>query len=192
MKEPIRHSDIYDMPDVGGNNRDHDNRYVRIYGESTIYDEKTFNSFPLTPSAAPDADYEVANKKYVDDKTQRAVGNGTRSAATASGSLTAVTLSFTPTLVEFEFFYIDGDGNLSHFGSGYSDGSTHGSSSVWDDGAGSYTVLNSLSYCIIVYDSSSSDRQDFTCAIGSNNFTLSHTKTGSPTGNIVWKYKASN
>uniref|UniRef100_A0A6M3JB87 Putative structural protein n=1 Tax=viral metagenome TaxID=1070528 RepID=A0A6M3JB87_9ZZZZ len=27
----------------------------------------TFTVFPITPSAAPDADYEVANKKYVDD-----------------------------------------------------------------------------------------------------------------------------
>jgi len=27
----------------------------------------SFNIFPITPSAAPDADYEVANKKYVDD-----------------------------------------------------------------------------------------------------------------------------
>lgn len=27
----------------------------------------TFGLFPMTPSAAPDADYEVANKKYVDD-----------------------------------------------------------------------------------------------------------------------------
>ena len=29
----------------------------------------TFNVFPVTPSSAPDADYEVANKKYVDDST---------------------------------------------------------------------------------------------------------------------------
>lgn len=29
----------------------------------------TFSSFPITPSAAPDADYEVANKKYVDDNS---------------------------------------------------------------------------------------------------------------------------
>ena len=28
----------------------------------------TFNVFPVTPSAAPDANYEVANKKYVDDQ----------------------------------------------------------------------------------------------------------------------------
>jgi len=30
--------------------------------------ETTFSQFPITPSAAPDADYEVANKKYVDDQ----------------------------------------------------------------------------------------------------------------------------
>jgi hypothetical protein len=29
--------------------------------------QTTFTAFPLTPSANPDADYEVANKKYVDD-----------------------------------------------------------------------------------------------------------------------------
>jgi len=33
----------------------------------TIAGEKTFSTFPITPSAAPDANYEVANKKYVDD-----------------------------------------------------------------------------------------------------------------------------
>jgi hypothetical protein len=35
----------------------------------TIAGEKTFSTFPITPSASPDADYEVANKKYVDDFT---------------------------------------------------------------------------------------------------------------------------
>jgi len=33
----------------------------------TIAGEWTFSIFPITPSAAPDANYEVANKKYVDD-----------------------------------------------------------------------------------------------------------------------------
>lgn len=33
-----------------------------------LADDLTFQTFPLTPSAAPDADYEVANKKYVDDE----------------------------------------------------------------------------------------------------------------------------
>ena len=42
----------------------------------SIGGEWTFGIFPITPSAAPDADYEVANKKYVDD-------NGGGSGATA-------------------------------------------------------------------------------------------------------------
>jgi len=33
----------------------------------SFYGVKTFNSFPVTPSSAPTSDYEVANKKYVDD-----------------------------------------------------------------------------------------------------------------------------
>jgi len=39
-------------------------------GDKTLIneeDEITFDIFPITPSAAPDANYEVANKKYVDD-----------------------------------------------------------------------------------------------------------------------------
>ena len=32
--------------------------------------QTTFTAFPLTPSSAPDADYEVANKKYVDDSVE--------------------------------------------------------------------------------------------------------------------------
>jgi hypothetical protein len=35
----------------------------------------TFSVFPITPSAAPDADYEVANKKYVDDEVASAAGH---------------------------------------------------------------------------------------------------------------------
>jgi hypothetical protein len=33
----------------------------------TLFGVKTFDSFPITPSSAPTTDYQVANKKYVDD-----------------------------------------------------------------------------------------------------------------------------
>jgi len=33
----------------------------------TIAGVKTFSSFPVSPSSAPTADYQFANKKYVDD-----------------------------------------------------------------------------------------------------------------------------
>lgn len=51
----------------------------------TVSGEYTFSTFPITPSAAPDADYEVANKKYVDDN----VGGGSSNAedGTATGQV---------------------------------------------------------------------------------------------------------
>ncbi len=45
-----------------------DEGVVYLTGDQTINGVKTFNSFPVTPSANPSSDYEVANKKYVDDK----------------------------------------------------------------------------------------------------------------------------
>lgn len=41
--------------------------YVHTTGDENISGVKTFLSFPITPSSAPSSDYEVANKKYVDD-----------------------------------------------------------------------------------------------------------------------------
>lgn len=44
-----------------------DNTAVKLTGNQTIADVKTFSSFPVTPSAAPTSNYQTANKKYVDD-----------------------------------------------------------------------------------------------------------------------------
>jgi hypothetical protein len=41
---------------------------VRTSGDQSIAGVKSFGSFPLTPQSAPAADYEAANKKYVDDR----------------------------------------------------------------------------------------------------------------------------
>lgn len=41
-------------------------------GAQTVAGVKTFSSFPVTPSSAPTTDYQVANKKYVDDQAQAA------------------------------------------------------------------------------------------------------------------------
>jgi len=66
IRQELKHSSLMDMPDSGGSNMDHDPRYVKLVGPETIFGEKTFKIFPLTPSEDPDADYEVANKQYVD------------------------------------------------------------------------------------------------------------------------------
>lgn len=46
-----------------------DSGVVHNTGDETIADIKTFSSFPITPSSAPVADYQTANKKYVDDNS---------------------------------------------------------------------------------------------------------------------------
>ena len=43
--------------------------FVDLINNQTIDGIKTFSSFPITPSSAPTTNYQVANKKYVDDRT---------------------------------------------------------------------------------------------------------------------------
>lgn len=54
--------------------------YVGLTGSESIDGVKTFTSFPITPSSAPTSNYQVANKKYVDDATPSL---GTLSAGTS-------------------------------------------------------------------------------------------------------------
>lgn len=44
-----------------------DSKFVDLLNAQTIAGIKTFSSFPITPSSAPTTNYQVANKKYVDD-----------------------------------------------------------------------------------------------------------------------------
>ena len=66
-----------------------DTDVVHDSGDETIAGNKTFSSFPVTPSAAPDADYEVANKKYVDD----IAGASGAGASTALSNLASVAVN---------------------------------------------------------------------------------------------------
>ena len=45
-----------------------DGKFVDLLNAQTIAGIKTFSSFPVTPSSEPTTDYQVVNKKYVDDK----------------------------------------------------------------------------------------------------------------------------
>ena len=50
--------------------------YVLNTGDETVAGVKTFGSFPVTPSSAPTTDYQVANKKFVDDAIAGVSGGG--------------------------------------------------------------------------------------------------------------------
>lgn len=60
--------------------------YVTITGNQSIGGVKTFTSFPLTPSSAPTNQYQVANKKYVDDAITAGGGYTNEDAVDAVGT----------------------------------------------------------------------------------------------------------
>jgi len=49
-----------------------DSGVVHNTGAETVNGVKTFGDFPITPSSAPTTDYQIANKKYVDDQMANA------------------------------------------------------------------------------------------------------------------------
>ena len=66
---------------------DHSGNYVGLLGNETIAGIKTFSSFLVTPSSAPTSDYNVANKKYVDDAIVAAGGYTNEQAQDAVGGI---------------------------------------------------------------------------------------------------------
>lgn len=46
---------------------------VKLTGNQTVAGIKTFSAFPVTPSSAPTSNYQMVNKKYVDDKIEETV-----------------------------------------------------------------------------------------------------------------------
>ncbi|MCB2217983.1 MAG: hypothetical protein KQH59_18125 [Desulfobulbaceae bacterium] len=59
---------------------------VGTTGNETIAGVKTFSSFPVSPSSAPTTNYQIANKKYVDDSVG-AAGGGDITGVTAGTGL---------------------------------------------------------------------------------------------------------
>lgn len=72
--DPLWYKDDSDWKQVVAGN------YVGLTGNEEVAGTKTFTSFPVTPEEAPDADYEVANKKYVDDNIPTAATDTLRRA----------------------------------------------------------------------------------------------------------------
>lgn len=77
-----------------------DTLYVALSGNQTVAGIKTFSSFPVTPSSDPTADYEVANKKYVDDNAGGGGSGGTETLIeakdiTAASGVSAIDIDLT-------------------------------------------------------------------------------------------------
>ena len=62
-------------------------QFVDLTTNQSVGGVKTFTSFPVTPSAAPTTNYQVVNKKYVDDSIQDAGGYTDKLAQDAVGGI---------------------------------------------------------------------------------------------------------
>ena len=83
------------MGDVG-------DQFVDLTTNQSVGGVKTFTSFPVTPSAAPTTNYQVVNKKYVDDSIQDAGGYTDKLAQDAVGGI----LTDTATRLRLSEWYV--------------------------------------------------------------------------------------
>ena len=113
---------------------------VKLTGAQTIADVKTFSSFPVTPSADPTTDYQVANKKYADGIAAGIANvamNAVETITPANNDTTNITVGFTPKFILF--YAISRDGNAGVlFSNGTAIGTADAQNScTWGDSLGS-------------------------------------------------------
>jgi hypothetical protein len=70
------------------------NGKVSLTGDESVAGVKTFTSFPVTPSSAPTTNYQVANKKYVDDMGAAAGGKVKQVVNVQNGAVSTTTTTF--------------------------------------------------------------------------------------------------
>lgn len=103
--------------------------YVTLSTSQTISGLKTFSTFPVTPSTAPTTDYQVANKKYVDDEVTAAGGYNDELAQDAFGAMltgtqTRITVTYDDLNNEVDFVVDDNLANYDNTASGFITDST--------------------------------------------------------------------
>ncbi len=80
------------LPIANGGTGSITQNFVDLTNPQTVAGVKTFSSFSITPSSAPTTDYQVANKKYVDDNIS---SGAVTSVFTRTGDITAQTNDYT-------------------------------------------------------------------------------------------------
>ena len=104
-----------------------DTLYLALTNDQIVAGIKTFSSFPVTPSSAPTTEYQVANKKYVDDSNTTWVANDSRALTALNASGTA------PIYACRAWVNFNGTGTVAIRGSG-------NVSSITDNGTGTYVA----------------------------------------------------
>jgi len=108
-----------------------DNVVVKLTGDQTIANIKTFTSFPITPSLSPTSSYQVANKQYVDNSAVGAIKyqgtwNAFTNTPTLSNSTSIIGYLYRVNVAGTQNF---GAGNISF---AIDDKVVYNSSNVWE------------------------------------------------------------
>lgn len=187
-----------------------DTLYVALTGNQVVAGIKTFSSFPVTPSSAPTTDYQTANKKYVDDnivavpvkatgaeittgtddakfatpkamadagvntRLKSKVKTATRDLTVATGDVAYTGIGFTPTAI-IVFASIPA-------GYGESEGICDSAKAVMSinyQQAGLSTA-DTTAFCVIT--TAGGNQSAIVKTLDADGFTLTWTKTSSPTG----------
>jgi hypothetical protein len=132
---------------------------------------------------------EVPTKNAVYDKIeaiqQKAFGSFTRDITTASGTQVVTGVGFTPTKVNFKMVLSSGAGPNMSIG----DDVSSSRNCLFDSGSGNYSCSNSFS--IYSYGAAGANLyQGLITAFSGDGFTITWTKTGTPTGTITIFYMA--
>lgn len=116
-----------------------------------LKDDLVFGTFPVTPSAAPDADYEVANKKYVDDNA----GGGGNYVTSDSSDTMAASISGTDSLFTIHNTTGDVTGTMYLLDLKYTDNNDANAAYIKcsDDADGTPKTMFSINYQGKVYAS---------------------------------------
>ena len=123
----------------------------------------------------------AAGIQYAD--TRFASGIFTRDVSLASGTQVVTVSDFNPKALYFSFS-VDGTGQI---GEGYDDGTTR--FITVNRNAATTNVYTSTTYSMVVWVNGT-DYYLATVAVGTNNFTVTWTKAGSPTGTLTVNYIA--
>lgn len=149
------------------------NTLSKLAGNTTTTAKALVQTGDGAASAAP---------AWTEITSTRKIGSLTRDLTASTGSVATTGVGFTPRLL---FVLFNQDNNL-RFGIGFTDGTSKFCAYASDT---SWKFRNTASYLIQSNDTSAYQQADI-ASLDSDGFTLSWTKTGSPTGTLTIYYLA--
>ena len=164
------------------------NWIVTMYQKATGYAplvSPALTGTPTAPTAAAGTNTtQIATTAFVAANTAHKTGSFDRDISTASGTQAITGLGFTPRSIEFKAAV----GATVQASWGSSDGTTHKCiSSNYNGNAGQFASNDAA---IFIYVDASNYYSGVVSALGADGFTITWTKTGSPTGTARISYTA--